>query len=39
VQGYTVGRIDGVRIGPDGPVLLSGGMEIPLGRVTSVESK
>lgn len=39
VQTYTVGVIDGVRYGQDGPVLLSNGIEIPLQYVVAVESK
>jgi flagellar basal-body rod modification protein FlgD len=39
VQTYTVGKIDGVRYGQDGPVLLSGGIEIPLQYVVAVEQK
>jgi flagellar basal-body rod modification protein FlgD len=39
VQTYTVGTIDGVRYGQAGPVLLSGGIEIPLQYVVAVESK
>lgn len=39
VQTYTVGTIDGVRYGQEGPVLLSGGIEIPLQYVVAVESR
>lgn len=39
VQTYTVGTIDGVRYGQEGPVLLSDGIEIPLQYVVAVESK
>ena len=36
VQTYTIGRVDGVLYGQDGPVLTSGGMKISLGTVVSV---
>lgn len=36
VQTYARGRVDGIRQGPNGPVLLSGGMEIPLVNVIEV---
>jgi hypothetical protein len=39
VQTFTVGTIDGVRYGQEGPVLLSNGIEIPLQYVVAVESK
>lgn len=37
VQTYTVGTVDGVLYGQDGPVLTSGGMKILLGSVVSVQ--
>jgi flagellar basal-body rod modification protein FlgD len=33
---YLAARIDGVSYGPDGPVLTSGKMEIPFGRVLRI---
>ena len=39
VQAFTLMRVDGVRYGPTGPVLLSGDMEIPLSDVVEIVSK
>ena len=35
-QHFVSARIDGVRYGPDGPVLNSGGMQIPFATVLEV---
>jgi len=39
VQTLTRARIDGVRYGPTGPVLVSGGLEIPLASVVEIISE
>lgn len=38
VQAFTRMRVDGVRYGPSGPVLLSGDQEIPLSNVVEIVS-
>ncbi len=38
VQSFTRMRVDGVRYGPTGPVLLSGDLEIPLSNVVEIVS-
>lgn len=39
VTTYTVGRVDGVRYSEEGPLLVSGLLEIPLGRVLEVSTE
>lgn len=39
VTTYTSGQIEGIRFGPDGPVLVTGSLEIPLHTVVEVKSK
>ena len=39
VQAFTRTRIDGVRYGPQGPVLFSGSLEIPLADVVEIISQ
>jgi flagellar basal-body rod modification protein FlgD len=36
VQSYTTGRVDGIRHGPNGPVLIAGSLEIPLVSVVEI---
>ena len=36
VQGYTAGRVDGVRYGKEGPVLLAGPLTIAFGSVVEI---
>jgi flagellar basal-body rod modification protein FlgD len=36
VQTYSTGRVDGIRHGPNGPVLLAGSLEIPLVSVVEI---
>lgn len=38
VQTYTVGRVDGFRSGPQGPILSAGPLEIPLVSVVEVSA-
>jgi hypothetical protein len=38
VTTYTSGRVEGIRFGPDGPVLIAGSLEIPLYAVIEVKA-